>query len=122
MSQLSVQISGQNFRLSCDPGEEDHVASLAAQVDDLINQVRGQFPQLGDLRVVIMACLTLADDNAKLKKRLREMDEQLAHEAEDSHISRERLQLALARAAERIEQLNERLERIEAEGAPQEAE
>ena len=122
MSQLSVQISGQNFRLSCDPGEEDHVASLAAQVDDLINQVRGQFPQLGDLRVVIMACLTLADDNAKLKKRLHEMDDQLAHEAEDSHISRERLQQALARAAERIEQLNERLERIEAEGASQEAE
>lgn len=114
MSQLSVQISGQNFRLSCDPGEEDHVARLAAQVDDLIVQVREQFPHLGDLRVVIMACLTLADDNAKLKARLKELDARLAEESEDSHISRERLQQALARAAERIEQLSEQLEDAEA--------
>ena len=114
MTQLAVQISGQNFRLTCDEGEEDHVASLAAQVDDLINQVRGQFPQLGDLRIAIMACLTLADDNAKVKRRLVETEAEVAASRQDSHISRERLAHALGRAAERIELLAGELERGEA--------
>ena len=113
MSQVSVTIAGQNFRLNCDPGEEEHVVTLSAQLDDLIAQVRQQTPQLGELRLSIMASLTLADDNARLKKEVEALQARLDAEATSSTISQERLYEILARTTERVEHLTRLMDGVE---------
>jgi cell division protein ZapA len=110
MSQVSVQIAGQNFRLTCDEGEEAHVAELAEQVDGLVAQVREQFPTLGELRLAIMASLTLADDNARLKKQVAEAQERLERDASLNHVSQEKMLEIFKRTTARVEDLTRQME------------
>ena len=103
MSQVSVTIGGRKFRLACNEGEEAQLESLAGMVDDKIGEMRAEFGEIGDQRLVVMAALTVADN-------LAEAQEQMAAE-------RERTRVALARSestAARIDALGTRIEALAA--------
>lgn len=40
MPQVVVTIDGKTFRMACAEGEEDHLASLAAEVDGRVSELR----------------------------------------------------------------------------------
>ncbi|HEX9167482.1 MAG TPA: cell division protein ZapA, partial [Roseiarcus sp.] len=46
----------------CNEGEEARLESLAGVIDDKIGEMRKQFGEIGDQRLVIMAALTIADN------------------------------------------------------------
>jgi len=85
MSQVSVTIDGRKFRLGCNEGEEAQLESLAGMIDDKIREMRAQFGEIGDQRLVIMAALSIADnltearDEAAAERERSEAAEQRAH-------------------------------------------
>ena len=62
MSQVNVTINGRQFRMACEDGQEGHLQQLAKDLDDRIVALRGQFGEIGDARLTVMAALTVCDE------------------------------------------------------------
>lgn len=61
MSEVTLQVGGRPYTLSCADGEEDHVRQLAAIVDGKIGSL-GQTLAPGDAKNLLFAALILADE------------------------------------------------------------
>ena len=77
MSQVIVQINGRNYTMQCDDGQEEHLRALAAMVDGEVANIRAAAGQLGDLRLLIMASLVIADKLTEAERQIGALREQL---------------------------------------------
>ncbi len=112
MPQVTVTIAGKSYRMACADGEEAHLAGLAQLLDGKIGEMRRTFGEIGDMRLHVMAAITIADDLAEAGKRVAALEAQIAALREQAHTGdarigslEARLADGVARAAERIEQL-----------------
>jgi cell division protein ZapA len=110
MSHVNVTIHGRQYRMACEDGQEDHLRRLAKDLDHRIDQLKANFGPIGDMRLAVMAALTVADELADAGKRLRRLEEDLAVLQDSRTASTDRAQAtqaaivaALNAAAERIE-------------------
>ena len=110
MSQVNVTINGRQFRMACEDGQEGHLQQLAKDLDERIVALRGQFGEIGDARLTVMAALMVADELAEAGKKVRKLEEELA----TLHAS---LVAAFNTAAERIEGLARKLNQSGADTA-----
>ena len=62
MPQVTLTIAGKTYRVACGEGEEARLGALAEDLDGRIGALRGSFGEIGDLRLHVMAGLTLADE------------------------------------------------------------
>jgi cell division protein ZapA len=112
MSQVAVTIAGRTYRIACGEGEERHLEGLAAMYDAKIQEMRSAFGEIGDMRLHVMAALTIADELSETRRRADDVEEKAAaFEAlvsagsERSHSEQARTAEGMARAAERLERL-----------------
>jgi cell division protein ZapA len=110
VSQVNVTINGRQFRMACEDGQEAHLQQLAKDLDDRIVALRGQFGEIGDARLTVMAALLVADDLAETGKKLKrlEADHVALQEARGIAVNR-----ALATQATIVAAFNSAAERIE---------
>jgi cell division protein ZapA len=110
VSQVNVTINGRQFRMACEDGQEAHLQQLAKDLDDRIVALRGQFGEIGDARLTVMAALLVADDLAETGKKLKrlEADHTALQEARGVAVNR-----ALATQATIVAAFNSAAERIE---------
>jgi cell division protein ZapA len=116
MSHVSVTINGRHYRMACEDGQEGHLMRLARDLDMRIEQLRSRFGEIGDMRLTVMAALTVADELVEAGKRLRRVEEELAGLQDARLVAADRTQAthaaiaaALNSAAERIEQVTRNL-------------
>ena len=57
MAHVSVTISGRQYRMACDDGQEHHLARLSHELDQRIAHLRTTFGEIGDMRLTVMAAL-----------------------------------------------------------------
>jgi cell division protein ZapA len=62
MSQVVLTLNGRTYRMSCGEGEEQRLADLTAHVQKHIDILVGDFGQVGDDRLLLMAALKIADE------------------------------------------------------------
>ncbi|MBB4266956.1 cell division protein ZapA [Roseospira visakhapatnamensis] len=121
MAQVSLTINGRDYRIRCDPGEEDRVRALGTILDAKAHVLAGRLGHVSEGLLMVMVGLTLADDLAEvtrdrdeIRARLEavgdaadqaEAQERLRHDADD------RAAQVIESMARRIEGLAERLER-----------
>jgi cell division protein ZapA len=116
LPQINVTIDGRSYRMACGEGEEAHLAELAATLDGRIGEMRKSFGEIGDMRLQVMAALTIADELAELRGRLAGLEAEVATlraAAEAAERGRtddaDRAAAGIGRAAERIGKLAEAL-------------
>jgi cell division protein ZapA len=121
MAQISVRINGRQYRMACSDGQEEHLMQLAADVDQRIQAMRGQFGEVGDTRLTIMGAITLADELADANKRVGDLEQELASLRAARQTAIERTRAAetafidvIASTAERIENAARSLARPQA--------
>jgi cell division protein ZapA len=124
VSQVNVTINGRQFRMACEDGQEGHLQQLAKDLDERIVALRGQFGEIGDARLTVMAALMVADELAEAGKKVRKLEEELAtlHDArvlaaDRTSASQASLVAAFNTAAERIEGLARKLNQSVADPA-----
>ncbi len=61
MGQVAVTIHGHDYKISCADGEEERITRLAAYVDERLGELIGSVGDLGDLRLLVMTNLVVAD-------------------------------------------------------------
>ena len=116
MSEVIVTINSRQFRMACEDGQEDHLQQLAKHVDDRITALRGQFGEIGDARLTVMAALMVADELSETVNKVQRLDEELtalqnarATFADRAQATQAALVAAFTSAAERIESVAKKL-------------
>ncbi len=60
-SVVTVRLNGTPYQIGCGAGEEDHVAALGAEVEEILQSLITAVGQIGEARLLAMAALILAD-------------------------------------------------------------
>ena len=77
MPTVNATIAGRQFRLACEDGQEEHLLTLARDMDERIEGLRKQFGEIGDTRLTVMAALMVADELSEAAHKMRRMEEEL---------------------------------------------
>jgi cell division protein ZapA len=116
VAHVQVTIAGRAYRMACGDGEEKHLESLAAAFDARIQDMRGAFGEIGDMRLHVMAALTLADDLSETKRQAEALESEIAAlkavaaaDLDRADKNERRMLETLAEAAERVELLTRSL-------------
>src|SRR4029453_1937173 len=116
MTQVNATIAGRQFRLACEDGQEEHLQSLAKDIDQRIIDLRRKFGEIGDTRLTVMAALMLADELAEEVRKMRRLEEELAALQDARLVASDRAKAAsdavvgaFNSAAERIEGITNKL-------------
>jgi cell division protein ZapA len=112
MAQVTVEIAGKTYRIACADGEEQHLEGLAALFDSKISEMRAAAGEIGDMRLHVMAAITLADELHETKRRIAALEADLAESRRFASSGDERTQLIEAKLAEGIQRTAERIERL----------
>ena len=116
MAQVNATIAGRQFRLACEDGQEDHLQSLAKDIDQRIIDLRRKFGEIGDTRLTVMVALMLADQLVEATQKMRRLDEEIAALQDARLVAADRAKAAsdavvgaFNSAAERIEGITKKL-------------
>jgi cell division protein ZapA len=71
MAQVTLRINGYAYTVGCQDGEEQHLQSMAAEVDRRIETIKASAGPSGEARMLVMASLLMADDLYELSKALK---------------------------------------------------
>jgi cell division protein ZapA len=112
MPQVTVTIANRTYRMACGEGEEAHLEQLAALFDGKIEEMRGAFGEIGDMRLHVMAALTLADDLGEARRRIETLEQEVAALRSVATAGDERTQAVEKRLAESVAKAAERIERL----------
>ena len=117
MGQVSVSINNRQYRMACEDGQEEHLTRLAQELDRRIAKLRSDFGEIGDMRLTVMAALTIADELREQRGQLRRIEDELASLQDARTIAADRAKMtenaisaAFNSAAERIEKLAKALD------------
>ncbi len=112
MSQVTITVGGRHYRLSCDEGEEPHLAGLGERLDTMMTELREAFGEIGDQRLTVMAAILALDRLDEAEKQVEAVEADVSSVRENRNESvglskqlEERFTAALETAAARIEGL-----------------
>jgi cell division protein ZapA len=116
MAQVNATIAGRQFRLACEDGQEEHLQSLAKNLDERIEELRKKFGEIGDTRLTVMAALMVADELSEASRKVSRLEEEATALQDARLVAADRAKAAsdgvikaFNSAAERIEGLTKRL-------------
>ena len=88
MGQVTVTLNGRTYRLRCENGEEQRLLALAEHVKGKIDWLVGEFGQIGDDRLLLMASLLVTDELFDTRDRVSAPEPALAHSHPDKRFQR----------------------------------
>ncbi len=77
MAQVTVTIDGKAYRMACEEGQEGHLADLADRFDQYVMHLKGQFGEIGDLRITVMAGIMIMDELSELNRKVSSLEGQV---------------------------------------------
>ena len=112
MAQVMVTIAGRSYRMACGDGDESRLERLAAMFDGRVEELRGAFGEIGDMRLHVMAALTVADELDETKQRLQALEGELDLVRRRLDAGDQRAQASEVYVAETLTRTAERIERL----------
>jgi cell division protein ZapA len=116
MAQVTVTIDGKAYRMACEEGREDHLTDLATRFDNYVGHLKGQFGEIGDLRITVMAGIMVMDEISELTRRVAGLESELdtLRNSSDSVLAanartEEGLAAALGEVTSRIRSITDKL-------------
>ena len=111
MAKVSLNINGKQYALGCDDGEEERLSHLGDLLNERVKMLANQFGQIGDLRLMVMAGITMLDEMEDLKADRDESVSEATREIERN--SQTALELAKASENNAVNELNSAAEKLE---------
>jgi len=111
MPEVNVEINGRKYRMACEEGQEQHLLGLAERFNRHIDAFKGDFGEIGDNRLTVMAGIAVLDELVDAERRIALLKEDVANLTAAGE--------ALTQEAEQLEQrftrkLNEAARKVEA--------
>ena len=120
MGRVSISVNGRKFGLGCEDGEEERLMRLGQKLDDRVNAMANQFGQIGDLRLLVMAGITLLDEledvnvgvEDKVDARIGDVRKESKAALQDAKKSESMAIESLMDAAKKIEGIAEKISKV----------
>ena len=112
MSHVSVTINGRQYRMACEEGQESRLLKLAEILESRVTSLRGQFGEIGDQRLTVMAALTIADELADAERRVRGLEEEIEALREVRVVAADRARATQTAVANALNAASDRIERM----------
>jgi len=77
MAQVVVTVNGRAYTMQCNDGEEAHLTDLGELLDSEIDRIKDAVGQVGDVRLLLMGGLVVADKLADALKRIEDLEAQI---------------------------------------------
>ena len=125
MADVQVEIDGKKYRMACEDGQEEHLLALADRFNRTVLDLKGDFGQVGDNRLVVMAAIAVLDELGEAEKRIDGLKADIAElttAGRDLTIEAEELEQKFARrlaeAARKVEAIATAIDETGAPTAP----
>jgi cell division protein ZapA len=112
MTHVTVTIHGKQYRMACEEGQEAQLTALAKDLDHRVEQLKKNFGAIGDMRLIVMAALTVGDELAEAVKRIRRLEEELTALQDARVVSSERAQQTQVAISAALNSASERIEHV----------
>ncbi len=109
MAQVIVQVNDRPYAMQCPDGEEEHLRELAKLLDSEVSRIKSNVGAVGDIRLLVMAGLMVADRLSESVKRLEELEDQLRGAREARNATAQQAREMEAKFAERLDLAAQRL-------------
>jgi cell division protein ZapA len=70
MAQVTVKVNGYAYTVGCEDGQEAHLQAMATQVDSRVESIKGLGGNSGEVRLLLLAALLMADEIHDLRAEL----------------------------------------------------
>jgi cell division protein ZapA len=112
MPEVNVEINGRKYRMACEEGQEPHLQMLADVFNRKIDALKGNFGEIGDNRLTVMAGIAALDELEEAQRQIAQLKQDVADltragqamAAETEEIE-QRFARQLAEAARKIESI-----------------
>ncbi len=105
MGQVTLHVNGKPYVLGCEDGRESHLRALAARVDDKVRQIAPEAGSPGELRLLLMAALMIADDLQAAEAARQAADAKAIVHRKDLERIESRVAVALDAVSDRLEKM-----------------
>jgi len=78
MPQVTITVNGRDYRITCDPGQEDNVIALSRRLDGMARDLTDRLGHLSEGMALVMVGLTLADSLAEVEGERDALRERVA--------------------------------------------
>jgi cell division protein ZapA len=78
MSSVNITINGKQYRVACEPGQEQRLTQLAMDFDERIASMRARFGEVGDARLTVMAAMMLGDELVDARAKIAKLEADIA--------------------------------------------
>jgi cell division protein ZapA len=78
VSQLTIHVHGKPYVVGCEDGQEAHLRSLAALLNDKVAELAPDAGQLGETRLMLLGALVLADELSESLVRAEKAEAEVA--------------------------------------------
>lgn len=112
MAVVNLAINGHSYSVDCNDGEEAQLQKLGAAVDAKVQDVVRMVGQIGELRLLLMASMLLADDAAVALDKAGEAEKSLAGLKRINADLQSQLSAAETRSAEKLDAATSRVEAV----------
>jgi len=109
MAQVIVQVNDRPYTMQCPDGEEEHLRELAKLLDSEVARIKSNVGAVGDIRLLVMAGLMVADRLSESVRRLEELEDQLRSAREARNAATQQSREIETRLSERLDLAAERL-------------
>jgi cell division protein ZapA len=89
---ISINILGEEYLISCEPGEEEALRDSAAFLDNRMKEIRSSGKVMSNERIAVMAALNLSHEVLAMRDKASSDTDQLARKI---NTLRERIELTL---------------------------
>ncbi len=124
MPNVDVEINGKKYRMSCEEGQQEHLLGLAEQFNTRVEGFKGDFGEIGDTRLTVMAGIAVLDELAEAERKiagLRQDIAELTTAGRELTLETEELEQRFARrmaeAARKVEAIANAIDETGAPGA-----
>jgi cell division protein ZapA len=112
MAEVTVTVDGKAYRMACEEGQEEHLTELAVKFDRYVGHLKGQFGEIGDLRLTVMAGIMVMDELSEVQRQLRGVESEVGSLKKTRDTALASIENTDADLAKTIGQVTEKLERI----------
>ena len=112
MAHVIVQVNGRPYTMQCPEGEEAHLKELAELLDSEVQRVKTSVGNVGDIRMLVMAGLMVADRLSEAIEKIRDLEEQVNGLREAKNAAQLEALAVQASLGERLVVASERLEAL----------
>ena len=77
MANVNITFNGKEFLLSCDDGQEEHLAELSEQLNNKFAHLKSQLGNIGENKLLLITSVKVMDEYFETKKKIEEKKKEL---------------------------------------------